>query len=109
MESCFHLIWLSFLSILLKCELINAKTIPFTSLYQKNDNGSFTFLPKKELEKIFDDQKLDKDKQIILYCHIGMQLSAVYVAAKYLGYEDEKVYDGSFYEWGPNEALPIEL
>lgn len=86
-----------------------AKTIPYTSLYEKNINGSFTFLSQIELEQLFKNQNLEDDKQIILYCHIGMQLSAVYVAAKMLGYKDIKVYDGSFYEWGPDDSLPIEL
>lgn len=92
-----------------KGRIPGAKTIPFTSLYEKNENGSFTFLEKNDLEKIFNGQGLDKTKELLLYCHIGMQLSAVYVVAKQLGYKDVKVYDGSFYEWGPDESLPIEL
>ena len=38
-----------------------------------------------------------------------MQLTTVYTAARMLGYKDIKVYDGSFYEWGPDDSLPIEL
>lgn len=92
-----------------KGRIPKAKTIPFTSLFGKNSNGSFTFLEKTQLEEIFINQELDKEKELVLYCHIGMQLSAVYVVAKYLGYENVKVYDGSFYEWGPDETLPVEL
>jgi thiosulfate/3-mercaptopyruvate sulfurtransferase len=92
-----------------KGRIPGAKTIPFTSLFEKKENGSFTFLVKNDLEKIFKDQGLDKTKELLLYCHIGMQLSAVYVVAKHLGYKHVKVYDGSFYEWGPDESLPIEL
>ena len=92
-----------------KGHILNAKTIPYTSLYEKNENGAITFLSKEKLEKIFNNQGLAKDQQILLYCHIGMQMSAVYVAAKVLGYKDVKVFDGSFYEWGPDESLPIEL
>lgn len=92
-----------------KGHILNAKTVPYTSLFRKAENGAFVFIPLDEMQTIFNAQNLEKDKQIILYCHIGMQLTTVYTAAKMLGYSNLKVYDESFYEWGPNEALPVVL
>ncbi len=60
-----------------------------------------------EMEAIFKDQGLRKDQELIFYCHIGMQLTTVYTAAKILGYENVRIYDGSFYEWSPDDSLPV--
>ncbi|MEP5614156.1 MAG: rhodanese-like domain-containing protein, partial [Cyclobacteriaceae bacterium] len=70
---------------------------------------AYKFKALDEIEGIFEGQKLKKDQNIVLYCHIGMQLTVVYTAAKLLGYENVKMYDGSFREWGPDETLPIEV
>lgn len=86
-----------------------AKNIPYTSLYEPSDIGAYTFKSIEELGNIFKAQGLNKDEPLVLYCHIGMQLTVVYTAAKLLGYENVRMYDGSFHEWGPNEDLPIEL
>jgi len=85
-----------------------AKTIPYNSLYDKNDAGAYQFKSLPDLQKIFDEQGLSKDHQLVVYCHIGMQMTVVYTAAKLLGYKDVKVYDGSFDEWGKDQSLPIE-
>ncbi|WP_370087213.1 sulfurtransferase [Ekhidna sp.] len=86
-----------------------AKNIPYTSLYEPSDIGAYQFKSLEELETIFKAQGLSKDEPLVLYCHIGMQLTVVYTTAKLLGYKDVRMYDGSFHEWGPNENLPIEL
>ncbi|MEL7002049.1 MAG: rhodanese-like domain-containing protein [Bacteroidota bacterium] len=86
-----------------------AKTIPYTSLYQKTDNGAYKFKSIDEIKEIFEGQGLDKNKDLLLYCHIGMQLTVVYTAAQMLGFENIKIYDGSFHEWGPDQSLPIEI
>ncbi len=86
-----------------------AKTIPFTSMYEKNSAGAYQFKSLADLDAIFKEQGLSKDSELVLYCHIGMQMTVVYTAAKLLGYKNVKVYDGSFIEWGPDKTLPIEI
>lgn len=92
-----------------KGRIPGAKTIPYTSIYEKNDAGAYVFKSQQALLDIFNGQRLSKDRQLVLYCHIGMQLTVVYTAAKILGFSNVKIYDGSFHEWGPDPNLPIEI
>ena len=85
----------------------SAKNIPYTSLYEASDIGAYKFKSLDDLESIFTSQGLDKGEPLVLYCHIGMQLTVVYTAAKMLGYKDIKMYDPSYNVWGKDEALPI--
>jgi thiosulfate/3-mercaptopyruvate sulfurtransferase len=38
-------------------------------------------------------------RTIVTYCRTGMQASHAYFVARYLGYPDVRLYDGSFIEW----------
>jgi thiosulfate/3-mercaptopyruvate sulfurtransferase len=42
-------------------------------------------------------------RTVVVYCHSGMQASFDYFAARYIGYHDVRLYDGSLSEW---TALP---
>jgi thiosulfate/3-mercaptopyruvate sulfurtransferase len=42
-------------------------------------------------------------RTVVVYCHSGMQASFDYLAARYIGYHDVRIYDGSLAEW---TALP---
>lgn len=86
----------------------NSKNIPYTSLYEASDIGAYTFKSMDDLQMIFENQGLDKSEPLVLYCHIGMQLTVVYTAAKMLGFEDVKMYDPSFNVWGKDDSLPVE-
>lgn len=85
-----------------------AKNIPYTSLYKASEIGAYTFKSIDALQMIFENQGLDKSEPLVLYCHIGMQLTVVYTAAKMLGFEDVRMYDPSFNVWGKDESLPVE-
>lgn len=87
----------------------SAKNIPYTSLYEASEEiGAYKFKSLEEIETIFNAQGLDKSEPLVLYCHIGMQLTVIYTAAKMLGYEDLKMYDPSFNVWGKDDSLPVE-
>lgn len=84
-----------------------AKSIPYTDLFERSDQGYYQFVSLEQIGKLFEQQGLKKDDDIILYCHIGLQLTSVFTAAQDLGYTNVKVYDGSFHEYGPDTSLPV--
>ena len=48
---------------------------------------------------------------IVTYCRTGMQASHAYFVARYIGYADVRLYDGSFIEWAalqPAASYPVE-
>lgn len=87
--------------------LPGAISIPYTSLFEKSNDGYYQFLSEDNLAEIFEKKGLDKEDDIILYCHIGLQLTSVFTVAKQLGYNNIRIYDGSFHEWGPDDSLPV--
>lgn len=84
--------------------IAGATNIPFTSL--TTSIPPYLFKSKDELEKIYSDANVSKDKTVVCYCHIGQQASLDYFIAKYLGY-NAKLYDGSYEEWDKRSDLPI--
>lgn len=92
-----------------KGHIPGAKTIPYTSLWEESGTGVPRFKSIDEIASIFKAQGLKKDQGIVLYCHIGLQLTVVYTAAKMLGYDNIKVYDASFHEWGADTTLPVSI
>lgn len=68
-----------------------------------------------ETEKFLDFDKLKrlysfipKETEIITYCHGGYRASNTYLVLKQLGYNNVKMYLGSWGEWGNNPQLPVE-
>lgn len=53
-----------------------------------------------------DDPRI---RTIVVYCRSGLQSSHAYFQARYIGYPDVRLYDGSFIEWAalPAEAYPV--
>ena len=63
-----------------------------------------------ELEELYTEVGLDKDKATIAYCRIGERSSHTWFALhQLLGLEDVKNYDGSWTEYGSLVGVPIEL
>ncbi len=57
-------------------------------------NDFYSFMPKKT--------------EIITYCQGGYRASNTYLVLKQLGYENVKMYLGSWGEWGNDPNLPVE-
>ena len=47
-------------------------------------------------------------EQVITYCGGGIASSNSAFALTLLGYDNVAVYDGSMFEWGNDESLPME-
>jgi thiosulfate/3-mercaptopyruvate sulfurtransferase len=64
---------------------------------------------KEDLEGIFKDITLEKDKSIVTTCGSGVTACVIALALYELGYPDIPVYDGSWSEWGRTDsAMPVE-
>ena len=77
--------------------------------WSKATNEDGTFKSVEELKKLYRDNGITPDKQVIAYCRIGERSSHTwFVLTKLLGYEDVRNYDGSWTEWGNLVNVPIE-
>ncbi len=83
-----------------------AKSIPWSTAV--NPDG--TFKSADELRSIYLQQnRLDAQKDTIVYCRIGERSSHTWFVLKYLlGYPNVRNYDGSWTEWGNLVGAPIE-
>jgi thiosulfate/3-mercaptopyruvate sulfurtransferase len=75
-----------------------AASVPFPTLLTETKS----FQPVGELAA-----KLGAAKTLVTYCHIGMQATVPYFAARLAGRE-VRLYDGSFEEWSANSELPVD-
>lgn len=65
---------------------------------------------KEDLEKLFAESKVVKDKEVIVYCRTGREASHVYFTLKYiLGFSNIRLYRGSWVEWSADKNLPIKM
>lgn len=56
---------------------------------------------------MFSDAGVKQGDKVITYCFIGQQATALYFAARYLGY-DVRLFDGSMEDWSRHKELPVE-
>jgi thiosulfate/3-mercaptopyruvate sulfurtransferase len=66
-----------------------------------------TFREPAKLARLFQQAGVRKGSKVVTYCHVGMQASVLYLAARILGY-DAAMYDGSFDEWSKRSELPVQ-
>jgi len=68
-----------------------------------------TWKKKEDLEKLFAESGILKDKEIIVHCRTGREASHVYFTLKYvLGFPNVRLYRGSWVEWSADWNLPVK-
>ncbi|MEP6691805.1 MAG: sulfurtransferase [Gemmatimonadaceae bacterium] len=82
--------------------IASALNIPYTTL----TDSTGMFKDKATLAELFRVAGVKPGTQVVTYCHIGMQGSVLYLAARSLGY-DARLYDGSYEDWRRKPELPI--
>jgi len=83
-----------------------SKNIPFHELL---DSKTGRFKPIEELTKIFEINKITKDKNIVNYCGGGIAASLEAFVLYQLGFKNILIYDNSLHEWAAiDQTLPME-
>jgi thiosulfate/3-mercaptopyruvate sulfurtransferase len=65
---------------------------------------------KEDLERLFAESGVTRDKQIVVYCQRGMESSHLYFTLKHiLGFPHVFLYRGSWVEWSADKTLPVKM
>jgi thiosulfate/3-mercaptopyruvate sulfurtransferase len=63
---------------------------------------------KEELEKLFTEAGITKNKEVIVHCRTGREASHLYFTLKYvLSFSNIRLYRGSWVEWSADRNLPV--
>ncbi len=82
-----------------------ASNIPWSKAV--NENG--TFKSTEELKKLYEQEGITSDKDVITYCRIGERSAhSWFVLHELLDFSNVRNYDGSWTEWGNLVEAPIE-
>jgi thiosulfate/3-mercaptopyruvate sulfurtransferase len=77
--------------------------------WSKAVNEDGTFKSADELTKLYGDEGITPDKDVIAYCRIGERSShSWFVLKELLGFERVRNYDGSWTEYGSLVGVPVE-
>ena len=65
---------------------------------------------KEDLEKLFAESGVAKQKEVIVHCRTGREASHLYFTLKYvLGFPNVRLYRGSWVEWAADQNLPVKM
>jgi thiosulfate/3-mercaptopyruvate sulfurtransferase len=64
---------------------------------------------KEELEKLFSESGVTKEKEVVVYCRTGKEASHVYFTLRHiLGFPRVRLYRGAWVEWSADKSLPVK-
>jgi thiosulfate/3-mercaptopyruvate sulfurtransferase len=64
--------------------------------------------PEADLRKLYESIGVTPDRTVVTYCGSGVQATQTYFTLRYLGYNDVRMYDGSFSEWTKAQGTEVE-
>ena len=76
--------------------------------WTRNLDDSGAFKAASELQRMYEENGVTPDKEVISYCQGGYRAAHSYLALRLLGYPRVRNYLGSWKEWGDREDLPVE-
>jgi thiosulfate/3-mercaptopyruvate sulfurtransferase len=77
-------------------------------LWRDNLTGDWQFRPAEEIRARHDAVGATPDQEIVTYCQGGVRAAHAAFSLRLIGYENVRVYDGSWAEWGNQSDTPIE-
>ncbi|MFE0015690.1 3-mercaptopyruvate sulfurtransferase [Mesorhizobium sp. NPDC059054] len=80
-----------------------AHNLPYSVL---SENG--VLLPKSKLREIVEQAGIDLSKPVVTSCGSGVTAAVITLALETLGHTDNRLYDGSWTEWGGLLDTPVE-
>ncbi|WP_394891413.1 3-mercaptopyruvate sulfurtransferase [Mesorhizobium sp. AaZ16] len=80
-----------------------AKSVPALTL---SENGKL--LPVNRLKEVLLGAGIDLSKPVVTSCGSGITAAAITLALESVGHTDNKLYDGSWTEWGGRSDTPVE-
>lgn len=75
---------------------------------QNLDGEKGIFLPTETLERIYEQGEVTRDRKIVTHCQTGIRAAHTYFTLRLLGYDEVRLYDGSWVEWGNSADTPVE-
>lgn len=75
--------------------------------FEGNNFTDNTYKPVQQLRIRYLEEKIDYDKEIIMYCKTSIRGAQTYLALYNAGYRDLKLYDGAWVEWSANPLNPV--
>ncbi|TIS14284.1 MAG: sulfurtransferase, partial [Mesorhizobium sp.] len=79
-----------------------ARNVPVAALAE---NGEL--LPKDRLRMVIEEAGIDLTKPVVTSCGSGITAAAITLALETLGHTDNRLYDGSWTEWGGLSDTPV--
>jgi len=65
---------------------------------------------KEDLEKLFAESGITKDKEVIVHCRTGREASHLYFTLRHiLDYPNVRLYRGSWVEWTADPNMPVKI
>ncbi len=80
-----------------------ARNVPALTL---SENGKL--LPVNRLKEILEEAGIDLSKPVVTSCGSGITAAAITLALESVGHTDNRLYDGSWTEWGGLADTPVE-
>jgi len=66
------------------------------------------FKPAEEIQEIYDNLGITRDKEVIPHCHTNVRGSHAYFTLRLMGYDSVRAYEGSWAEYGNSSNAVVE-